>query len=73
MTASLQIVPRSKNQRPASVGREHRLFGVDDQIEEDLLNLVRVREDCGVPGERLHDHHVTALFVRAQRGVSETT
>ena len=65
----LRVVPGADDQRSAAVGAEHRLFGVDDEIEQDLLNLVRVGEDAGqAGGERLEDVDVAQpLFVAAQR------
>ena len=48
---------------------EHRLLGVDDQVQQDLLDLVRIGEDRRqAGGQRLDDRDVgDALFVRAQR------
>jgi len=62
-------VPRAENQRPAAIGAKHRLFRVDDQVQEDLLDLMRVREHERQPrGQRLEDVDVAqALFVRAER------
>ena len=39
------VVPRADDQRAAAVGREHRLFGIDDEVEQHLLNLMRVGKD----------------------------
>ena len=60
---------RAHDQRAASVRRQHRLLGVDDQVEQHLLNLVRIGEDRRqARGERVDDRDVgDALLVRAQR------
>ena len=42
---ALDIVPRADDERARPLADEHRLFGVDDEIEEHLLDLVRVGED----------------------------
>ena len=56
-------------ERAASVGREHRLLGVDDQVEQDLLELVRIGEGERQAGrQRLDDADVRQrLLVRSQR------
>ena len=41
---ALEIVPGAEDQRAAAVGAEHRLLGVDDQVEQHLLDLVRIGE-----------------------------
>ena len=63
-----QVVPGADDQRAAAVRAEHRLLGVDDQVEQDLLNLVRIGEDARQAGrERLEDVDVAqALLVAAQ-------
>ena len=63
----LRVVPGADDERAAAVGAEHRLFGVDDEIEQDLLNLVRVGKHAGqAGGERLEDVDVAQpLFVAA--------
>ena len=38
---------RCERQRAAAVGAHHRLLGVDDQIQQDLLDLMPVGEDLG--------------------------
>src|SRR5262245_54945936 len=38
----LDVVPRSEDERSAAVCRDHRLLRIDDQVEEHLLNLMRV-------------------------------
>ena len=43
------IVPHADDQRPAPVSAEHRLFGVDDQVEQDLLKLVGIENTSGRP------------------------
>ena len=41
---------------PRPLAREHRLLGVDDQVEQDLLELVRIGEDLRqAGGQRLDD------------------
>ena len=47
---ALDVVPRADDERAAAVGREHRLLGVDDQVEQHLLDLVRVGKDLRQPG-----------------------
>src|SRR5439155_5959064 len=42
---ALVVMTGSNGQHPASIGGEHRLFGVDQQVEEHLLDLMRVRKD----------------------------
>ena len=53
----------------AAVGRDHRLLGVDDEVQQHLLDLVRVGEDLRQPrGERRDDVDVREpLLVGAQR------
>ena len=66
---ALGVVPRSQNQRAAAVRVEHRLLGVDDEVEQHLLNLMRIGEDRRqAGGERLENHDVgRALLVGAKR------
>ena len=63
------IVPGPKDQRAAAVCVEHRLFGIDDEVQEDLLDLMRVGEDRRQPGaERFEDRDVGGpLLVGAER------
>ena len=42
---ALFVVPRPDDQGAAAVRRHHRLFGVDHEVEQHLLDLVRVGED----------------------------
>ena len=60
---------RAHDEHAAAVGREHRLLGVDDQVEQHLLHLVPVGEDLRQPGrQRVDDRDVRdALLVGAQR------
>ena len=44
---AFRVVPCADDEDTAAVGGEHRLFRVDDQVEQDLLDLVRVREHEG--------------------------
>ncbi len=44
---TIAIVPGAHGQRAAAVGALHRLLGVDDQIQQDLLDLMAVGEDLG--------------------------
>ena len=62
-------MPGAHDQRAAAVGAEHRLLGVDDQVQQHLLQLMRVREDLRqARGERVDDDDVgDALLVGAQR------
>ena len=41
---AVEVVPAAQDERAAAVGREHRLLGVDDQVEQHLLELVRIGE-----------------------------
>ena len=61
-------MPRADNQDASAVGRQHRLFAVDDEIEENLLNLVAVGKHLRKPGgEGVDDRDVgESLLVRAQ-------
>ena len=65
---AIGVVPRAHDERAAPVRGDHRLFGVDDQIQQDLLALVRVGEHLRQSrGQRLEDVDVAqALLVRAQ-------
>ena len=65
----IRVVPGADDERAAAVGGQHRLLGVDDQVQQHLLHLVAVREHLGqAGGERVDDRDVgDALFVRAQR------
>ncbi len=62
-------LPAADDEDAAAVGRQHRLLGVDHEIEQHLLDLVAVGEDLRQPGrERVEDIDVGhPLFVRAQR------
>ena len=62
-------MPGAEDERAAAVGAEHRLLGVDDQVEQHLLDLVRIGEHLRQPGgERFDDRDVAdALLVGAQR------
>ena len=42
---ALEVVPGAEDQRAAAVRADHRLLGVDDQVEQHLLHLVRIGED----------------------------
>ena len=63
------VVPRADDQDAAAVGRQHRLLGVDDQVQQHLLHLVAVGEHLRqAGGERVDDRDVRdALLVGAQR------
>ena len=65
----LGVVPRADDQHAAAVRRQHRLLGVDDQIEQHLLHLVAVGEHLRqAGGQRVDDGDVRdALLVGAQR------
>ena len=62
---ALRVVPGADDQRAAAVRAEHGLLGVDDEIEQHLLDLVRIGEDVRqAGGERLEDADVAqALLV----------
>jgi hypothetical protein len=64
----LRFVPGADDERAAAVRREHRLLGVDDEVEQHLLQLVRVGEHVREAGrERLDDVDVgDALLVGPQ-------
>ena len=66
---SLDVVPAAYDERATAIRREHRLLRVDDEIQQDLLNLVRIGEDLGQSRrERIDDGDVRdALLVRSQR------
>ena len=66
---AIEIMPGADDQHAAAVGADHRLLGVDDQVEQDLLNLVRVGKRLRqASGERLDGRHIVdALLVGAQR------
>ena len=66
---AIEVVPGADDERAAAVGGEHRLLGVDDQVQQHLLNLVRIGKHLRQPGgERLDDRDVAdALLVGAQR------
>ena len=50
------VVPGADDEHAAAVGRQHRLLGVDDQIEQHLLDLVAVGEHLRqAGGERVDD------------------
>ena len=63
------VVPGADDERAAAVGGEHRLLGVDDEVEQDLLELVRVGEHLRQAGGKRGQHGDVrdALFVGAQR------
>ena len=62
-------MPRADDEHAAAVGRQHRLLGVDDEVEQDLLDLMAVGEHLRqAGGERVDDGDVGhALLVGAQR------
>jgi len=62
------VVPRPHDEHAAPVRRQHRLLGVDDQVEQHLLHLMRVGERGGQPrGERVNHGDVgDPLLVRPQ-------
>ena len=64
----IRVVPRPHDEDAAAVGRQHGLFGVDDQVEQDLLDLMAVGEYLRqAGGERVDDGDVgDALLVGAQ-------
>ena len=66
---AVRVVPGAHDQHAAAVRGEHRLLGVDDQIEQHLLELMRIGEHLRqAGGERVDDGDVAeALLVRAQR------
>ena len=49
---ALQVVPAADDESAAAVRREHRLLGVDDEIQQHLLNLVRIGEHLRQPRRR---------------------
>ena len=52
----LGVVPGANDEHAAAVGREHRLLGVDDQVEQHLLDLVAVGEHLRqAGGQRVDD------------------
>ena len=63
-----RVVPRPHHERAASVRGKHRLFGIHDQIQQHLLDLMAIGEDLRQPGgERLDDGHVVdALLIGAE-------
>jgi hypothetical protein len=63
------VVPRTGDEDAAAVRGEHRLLGVDDEVQQDLLELVRIGEDERQSrGERFVDGDVVqSLLVRTQR------
>ena len=46
---ALEVMPGADDQRAAPVSPDHGLLGVDDQVEQHLLDLVRVGDGCGRP------------------------
>ena len=63
------VVPASDDERPAAVGGEHRVLGVDDQVQQHLLHLVGVREDEGQSvGEGVEGRHVRHPLLVGPRG-----
>ena len=66
----IRVVPRAHDERsPRPLADEHRLLGVDDQVQQHLLHLVAVGEDLRqARRERVDDGDVRdALLVGAQR------
>ena len=60
---ALHLVPRARDERAAAVRRDHRLFRVDDQVEDHLLQLMRIGEHLrNAGGERVDDHHVREML-----------
>jgi len=45
---------RADGEAPAALGLKHGLLGVDDDVEEDLLELVRVGQGLGELGVQVH-------------------
>ena len=45
----LDVVPRSDDERTPAVRREHCVLGIDDQVQEHLLDLIRIRENLRKP------------------------
>ena len=66
---AIEVVPGADDERAAAVRADHGLLGVDDQVEQHLLNLMRIGERLRqAGGERLDGRDVVdALLVRAQR------
>ncbi len=66
---ALEVMPRVEDERAAAVRGDHGLLGVDDQVEEHLLHLVRIGEHLReAGGQRLDDGDVAdALVVGPQR------
>ena len=66
---TIGVVPGADDERAAAVRAEHGLLRVDDQVQQHLLNLVRIRKHFRQSrGERLENVDVAdALFVRAKR------
>ena len=58
---AIDVVPRAQDQRAASVRANHRLLGIDDQVQQHLLHLVRVGEDERQSGRERFD---TSTLVR---------
>ena len=65
----VDVVPGAQDERAAAVGADHGLFRVDDEIQQHLLDLMRIGEDARqARRQRLEDRDVAeALFVRPQR------
>ena len=66
---AIEVVPGADDERAATVRADHGLFGVDDEVEQHLLDLMRIGERLGESGGKRLDGHdvVDALLVRAQR------
>ena len=50
----LDVVPAAHDERAAAVRRQHRLLGVDDQVQQHLLHLMLVGEDLRKPRRPAH-------------------
>ncbi len=51
---AIEVMPGADDEHAAAVGADHGLLGVDDQVEQDLLNLMRVGKRLRqAGGERL--------------------
>ena len=66
---AVHVVPRAQDQGAAAVSPDHGLLGIHDQVEQHLLDLVRVGKYVRQPrGKRLEDCDVAeTLIVGAQR------
>ena len=68
-SVAIRVLPGPQCQRSPAVRREHRLLGVDDEVQQDLLDLMWIgkhrRQTCR---QSVHDADVgNALFVGAKR------